>query len=99
MNARSADARPGAVAVALRVVTALLGGYAFSWGFVTLGISALARLGMGYDDAWMLVMMLAFLVYLAAVLWAFSARSLVRTGTVLVAGGAVMTFAATLLGA
>ena len=70
MIARSPESRALPVALPLRLAAALLGGYAFVWGFVTLGIASLSAFGMGYDDAWMLMMMLAFLVYLGAILWA-----------------------------
>jgi hypothetical protein len=94
MIARSPESRALPVALPLRLAAALLGGYAFVWGFVTLGIASLSAFGMGYDDAWMLMMMLAFLVYLGAILWAFAARSLLRVWLVFGAGAAAMSLAA-----
>jgi hypothetical protein len=86
-------------AVALRLASALLGGYGFVWGFVTLGITAGMALGMAYDQAWTLVMMLAFVLFLVVFLWAFAARSLLHVWFVLGGGGLGMTLVALLLGA
>jgi hypothetical protein len=98
MSSRSGDVRATPREVLLRLAAALLGGYGFTWGFVTLGIAGLHALGMRYDDAWMLVMMLAFLVFLAAVLWGFAARNLLRVWLVFAIGGAAMTLAALAIG-
>lgn len=80
--------------VASRVAASLLGGYAFVWGFVTLGISLLVAAGMAYAEAQTLVYLLAFLVFLAAFCWTFAAASLARVWAVLAGGGAAMTAAA-----
>jgi len=80
-----------------RVAAALLGGYAFCWGFIALGVAGMYRLGMPFHDAEHLSEMLAFLVYLGVFLWAFAARSLPRVWAVLAGGGAVMAGSATLL--
>lgn len=80
--------------VTSRVAASLLGGYAFVWGFATLGISLLVAAGMGYDEARTLIYLLAFLVFLAAFCWAFAAASLPRVWAVLAGGGAAMTGAA-----
>jgi cyanate permease len=85
--------------VASRVAAALLGGYAFCWGFAALGLSAQVAAGRDFDQAWMLVMMLVFLVFLAAFVWAFAARSLTLVWAVLLGGGGAMTLAASLLAA
>jgi hypothetical protein len=87
-----------AASVLSRIAAAVLGGYAFIWGFVTLGIEALVALHMSYSDAWTLVMMLAFLLFLGLFLWAFAARSLLRVWLVFAGGGALMTAAALLVG-
>src|SRR5690606_27450799 len=68
--------------LALRLACALLGGYAFTWGFIALG--------MEFHDAEHLSSMLGLLLYLAVFLWAFAARSLRRAAWVLLGGGAVM---------
>ena len=77
--------------VVSRIAASLLGGYAFVWGFTTLGIALLLAAGMNYGDAQTLVLLLAFLVFLAVFCWAFAASSLVRVWAVLAGGGAVMT--------
>ncbi|HEX4987067.1 MAG TPA: iron uptake protein [Burkholderiales bacterium] len=83
--------------VVSRVAASLLGGYAFVWGFVTLGIMLLLAAGMPYEEAQTLLYLLAFLVFLACFLWAFAATSLARVWAVLAGGGAAMTLAAWLL--
>lgn len=80
-----------------RIGAAVLGGYAFAWGLVALGMAGLFALGMPFHDAEHLTAMLAVLVYLVAFLWAFAARSLPRVWGVLAGGGALMAGAATLL--
>lgn len=81
----------------LRIAAAVLGGYAFTWGFIALGMSGLAALGMPLHDAEHLASILGMLAYLVAFLWAFAARSLVRVGSVLLGGGAFMAAAASAL--
>lgn len=76
-----------------RIAASLLGGYAFMWGFTTLGIALLLVAGMGYDQAQTLAYLLAFLVYLVCFCWAFVAASAVRVWVVLAGGGAAMTLA------
>ena len=83
--------------VASRVAASLLGGYAFVWGCVTLGIALLLATGMDYDNARTLCNLLAFLVFLVCFCWAFAAASLARVWGVLAGGGALMTGAAWLL--
>jgi hypothetical protein len=83
--------------IAGRVAASLLGGYAFTWGFVTLGIALLIAVGMPYDDAYSLTMMLAFLVFLGVFFWSFVAAGLTRIWSVLTGGGAVMTAVAWVL--
>jgi len=83
--------------LALRLACALLGGYAFTWGFVALGTAGLFALGMEFHDAEHLSSMLGLLLYLAVFLWAFAARSLRRVAWVLLGGGALMVALASLL--
>jgi hypothetical protein len=80
-----------AAAIVSRILAAVVGGWGFTWGFVTLGIALLVAGGMGYHDAQTLVYLLAFLVYLVFFLWAFSEASLRRVWLVLAGGGAAMT--------
>jgi len=86
-----ASAPPSPRLVVSRVAASLLGGYAFVWGFTTLGIALLLAAGMNYGDARTLVMLLAFLVFLVAFCWAYAAKSLRRVWAVLAGGGALMT--------
>ena len=83
--------------VLARIAASLLGGYAFIWGLVTLGIALLVAAGMPYDEAQTLLFLLAFLVFLACFCWAFAAASVVRVWAVLAGGGAAMTGAAWLI--
>lgn len=77
--------------VVSRIAASLLGGYAFVWGFVTLGISLLLAAGMEYEEAKTLLYLLAFLVFLVAFCWTFVAASVTRVWAVLAGGGAAMT--------
>ncbi|MGQ2993739.1 MULTISPECIES: iron uptake protein [Variovorax] len=86
-----------ALQIVSRIGAAVLGGYAFSWGFVALGIGLLFAAGMPFHDAESLASMLAFLVFLVAFLWAFSAANIKRVWLVLAGGGLSMTAAASLV--
>ena len=77
--------------ITTRVAAGIAGGWAFVWGFVTLGIATLLRAGMSYQDAMTLAYLLAFLVYLVAFCWAFATTSATRAWVVLAGGGAAMT--------
>ena len=77
--------------IASRVAAGVLGGWAFAWGFTTLGIAALLLAGLSYEDAKTLVYLLVFLVYLAALCWAFAAARAAQVWWVLAGGGAAMT--------
>jgi hypothetical protein len=83
--------------VLARVAAAMFGGWAFTWGFVSLGITGLVALGQPYGEARTAAMLLAFLVFLGALLWAFAADSLLRVWVTLAGGAALMTGAAWLL--
>jgi len=72
----------------------MLGGYAFVWGFVTLGVALMLAAGASFEDAHHLLYLLAFLVFLVVFCWAFVAASLARVWWVLAGGGAVMSVAA-----
>lgn len=80
-----------------RIGAALLGGYAFTWGFASLGIAALVAFGVDFHEAETGVMLLAFLLFTGLFLWAYAAASLARVWAVLAGGGALMTAAAWLL--
>lgn len=74
-----------------RVAASLLGGYAFTWGFASLGITAQLGVGVDYEDAYITVMLLAFLVFLAVFCWAIAAPRLSKVWAVLLGGGGAMT--------
>jgi protein-S-isoprenylcysteine O-methyltransferase Ste14 len=88
---------PTAPQILSRILAAVFGGYGFAWGFSCLAIALLVAAGMEYHDAWMLVMLVVFLLFLALFCWACAARSVVRVWTVLAGGGAAMTLGAWLL--
>lgn len=77
-------------AVASRFSAAIVGGYAFAYGFV--GVATLAGFcaGLGFFEAQTLAQMLGFLVYLGALLYGFVARRTARVWLSLGGGGAVM---------
>jgi hypothetical protein len=80
-----------------RIAAALVGGWAFTWGFVSLAITGLVALGQPYNEAHTAAMLLAFIVFLVALCWVFAAVSLARVWVVLAGGAALMTSAAWLL--
>jgi hypothetical protein len=80
-----------------RILSALLGGYVFTWGFASFGIAGLAALGVDFHEAETGVLMLAFLVFLGVFLWAFASSSVARVWAVLAGGGALMTLSAWLI--
>jgi hypothetical protein len=85
------------VTVALRIAAGMLGGYAFTWGFIALAITSLFAARLDFHDAEMLGTILGFIVFLVAFLWAFAARSVLRVWLVLAGGGALMAGAAWLV--
>jgi len=95
MSTRVLD--PSRQHIVLRVAAALLGGYAFAWGFIALGTAALFAAGMPFHDAEFLSSMLGILAYLAVFLWVFAVPGLRRAGAVLVGAGAAMAGLASLL--
>lgn len=92
--ARSVNSR---TLLALRAIAAVFLGYGFTWGFIALGTAGMFALGLPFHDAEQLSVILGFLIYLCAFLWAFAARSLARVWIVLAAGAALMAIAASLL--
>lgn len=85
------------VHLASRIAAGMLGGYAFTWGFIALLIGLLFAAKMEFHDAEALGYILGFIVFLGVFLWAFSARSLARVWLVLAGGGASMSGAAWLV--
>lgn len=91
----NAPGRPKEHTALHRLTAALLGGYAFTWGFTTLGVTGLVALGVDFHEAETALLLLAFLVFLPLFLWAFAAPSLARVWALL-GGGAVLMGAAAL---
>jgi hypothetical protein len=83
--------------ILVRIAAAVFGGYAFTWGFIALGVALMFAAGMEFHDAEHLGYILGFLVFLTVFLWAFAAQSLPRVLAVLAGGGIVMTGCASLL--
>ena len=75
-----------ALMIALRVAAAVLGGYFLAAGLSALAAEALAQL-LPPSEAVVLMAMLAFLIYLALLIWAFAERRLPRVLLVLGVGG------------
>ncbi|NBD21254.1 iron uptake protein [Aquabacterium fontiphilum] len=84
-----------AASVSLRVAAAVLGGYAFTWGFSGFAIAAMVAMGLSFHDAEAGALIVAWLVFLGVFLWSFAAASLARVGLVLLGGGLLMAGAAT----
>lgn len=79
-----------AVPVAIRLVAAIGGGYGVSAGLAALMALALpAATPMPRGEAVVLSAMLAFLVYLGLLIWAFAEPRLMRLCLLLAAAGAV----------
>lgn len=95
---KTSTATPSArFAIVARIAVALLGGYAFCWGFIGFGVSGLYSLGVSFHEAESLSTILALLIYLVVFLWVFAARHLARTAVLLFGGGALMAGIASLL--
>lgn len=77
-----------------RFAAAILGGFVFAYGFVALATFGGFALGLPFFEAWALTMMLAIVVYLAALLWGFAARRTAIVWAVLGGGGGAMAAAA-----
>jgi len=82
---------PAVGQIVARTVAGIGGGWAFTWGFVSLLIAAAVALGADFHEAETSAKLLAFPVYLALLLWAFAASSALRVAAVLAGGAGVMT--------
>lgn len=80
-----------------RILAALLGGYACTWGCVALGIAGLAALGADFHEVEAGMLSLAFLLYLGMFLWACSTVSVWRVWVVLLGSAALLNALALLL--
>ncbi len=97
-SSSGSKSRPAtAPAIVSRIAASLVGGYVFVWGASALAICAMVALGEDYENAWMLSMLLAFLLFLGVFFWAWMAKSLLRVWLVLLGGGGLMTALALLL--
>jgi len=76
------------------IAAALLGSYAFTWGFTALGVAVLVVLGVDFHQAETTLMLLAFLVFLPLFLWSFASPRQGRVMALLFGGAALMTAAA-----
>lgn len=76
--------------IAIRIALALLGGWFFVRYLTSSSIATLVAAGMDYETAWMIGIMLAFVVYLVVLLWAFAAKQLLRVAVTLIGGGALL---------
>lgn len=76
-------------AVLLRIIGAVLGGYAVSAAVVALLAVGLTRLSMARSEAVVSASLLGFVLYLLVLLWAFSVRSLWRLWAGVVGGSAL----------
>lgn len=83
--------------VVSRIAAGVLGGYAFSWGFIALAMGLLFAARMEFHDAETLSTIVGLLLFLAVFLWAFTARSVKTVWLVLAGGGALMAGAASLV--
>lgn len=92
-----AGSAPSQRLTAQRIAVALGGGYAFTWGFIALGVAGLFAAGMEFRDAERLASIIGFLLYPSAFLWTFAARCLRRVWMVLIGGGALLASAASLI--
>lgn len=88
---------PRRMQLAARVAAAVLGGYAFAWGFIAACASLMFAGGMGFHDAEFLASLLGVLAFLVAFLWAFAARRLWVVWAVLAGGGALSAAAGSLV--
>ncbi len=89
--------RPQLLPLLSRIAAAILGGYAFCWGFIAIAHSGMYALGMPFHDAEHLSAILGLLLFLVLFLWTFATRRLGVMWAVLLVGGGVMTGAAALI--
>jgi hypothetical protein len=77
-----------------RWTATVMGGFIFAYGFVALATVLSFTFGLRFSEAWTLSNMLAFVVYLGALLWGFTVRRTPWVWLVLGGGGAAMSAAA-----
>jgi hypothetical protein len=74
----------------VKILIAILGGYAFTSGYVAFLSIILAELGMKVGEALMLSAMTGFIVYLCVMLWVFTTQKIWQTSIVIILMAAVM---------
>lgn len=83
--------------VLARIGAAVLGGYAFAWGFVAAGASLMFAAGMGFHDAEFLASLLGILAFLVVFLWAIASKRPWRAWLWLLGAGGLLALGATLV--
>ena len=73
------------------VLTAFIGGYLFTWGFVALTVTATVAFGWDFHTAEHTAFLLAIPVFLFAFFWLFLSRKTLLTHVVAYGGGVAMT--------
>lgn len=76
--------------IVLRVLGAVVGGYALTALAVTALGAVMTQLGMARAEAVTLAAMLGFVIYLALLLWGFSVKSVVRLWLTFAGGAAAL---------
>src|SRR5215510_13256797 len=76
-----------------RVLASVVGSYVFTWGFIAFVTACLLHAGLEFHEATHLTLMLGFLVFLAAMCFAFIAASALRVWVILLGAGTSLTFA------
>ena len=89
--------RPIAGQALSRCVLCLVASFAFTWGFVALGVAGASGLGADYHQAETAMMLLALPVFLPLFLWTFASRRQPHAWAVPGGGAALMAGAAWLL--
>jgi hypothetical protein len=79
-----------ALAVSIKILIAILAGYAFTSGYVAFLSIMLLELGMEAGEALMLSAMTGFIVYLCVTLWIFTTQKVWRTSIIIILLAVVM---------
>lgn len=80
-----------------RIAAAIVGGYAFCWGFIALGLAGFYAAGMAFHDAEHLSSILGLLLYLVVFCWTFAVPRAGHAWAVLLGGAALMAGIAALI--
>lgn len=83
----AASPRSPRLQLAARVAAAVLGGYAFTWGFIAAAMALLFKAGMEFHDAEFLSSALGLLLFLVAFLWTIGSRGRLAVAWLVLAGG------------